>query len=99
MKNDVWVIPGVFEDLASSLSHKEQTMSAGKKVAGSGTPGDSSPDADPRAAGKAAMKDMEYAIDMLRVKLHSETNLSEKIRLYNQIKTLQDNISRLRSEG
>jgi hypothetical protein len=40
--------------------------------------------------------DMEFAINMLRIKLHSTTDLSQKIRLYNQIKTLQDNISRLR---
>jgi len=54
--------------------------------------------AGPHLAGKRDIEDMEYAIGILKVKLHSTTNLPDKIRLYNQIKTLQDNISRLRSE-
>jgi hypothetical protein len=95
----VRVKPRGVEDLALSSSHKEETMATGKKAAGIGAPHDSSPEADPRPAGKTAVEDMEYTIAILRVKLHSETNLSDKIRLYNQIKTLQDNISRLRSEG
>lgn len=44
-------------------------------------------------------KDLEFAISMLKVKLHSAKTLSEKIRLYNQIKALQDNISTLKSTG
>ncbi len=55
--------------------------------------------ADPHLAGKRDIEDMEYAIGILKVKLHSTTNLPDKVRLYNQIKTLQDNISRLRSEA
>ncbi len=54
---------------------------------------------DPHLAGNRDIEDMEYAIGILKVKLHSTTNLPDKVRLYNQIKTLQDNISRLRSEA
>jgi hypothetical protein len=50
------------------------------------------------SAGDADVQDMEFAIDMLRIKMNSTWDLSEKARLYNLIKMLQDNISRLRSE-
>ena len=74
-------------------------MSTGKKRASTGTPENRIVETDLRVAGKTYIEDMEYAIDMLRVKLRSAPSLSEKVRLYNQIKTLQDNISRLKSEG
>jgi hypothetical protein len=54
--------------------------------------------ADPQWAGKNDVEDMEYAINLLKVKLQSTSSLSEKVRLYNQIKALQDNVSKLRSE-
>ncbi len=72
-------------------------MSTGMKRAGKSEDGISK--ADPHLASKRDIDDMEYAIGMLKVKLHSTTNLPDKVRLYNQIKTLQDNISRLRSEA
>ena len=74
-------------------------MSTGAKRAIIGTPEKRVSKADPHVAGKTDIEDMEYSIDMLKVKLQSATSLSEKVRLYNQIKTLQDNISRLKSEG
>jgi hypothetical protein len=39
---------------------------------------------------------LEYSIKMLRVKMKMTTNLSEKIRNYNEIKILQDNVDRLK---
>ncbi|NWG28274.1 MAG: hypothetical protein HXY48_07040 [Ignavibacteriaceae bacterium] len=39
---------------------------------------------------------LEYSIKMLRVKMKMTTNLSEKIRNYNEIKTLQDRIDKLK---
>ena len=45
---------------------------------------------------EAEIEDLEYAINMLRIKMQATTNLSEKIRQYNQIKTLQENIDRLK---
>lgn len=65
---------------------EKQALATRNKEAGSGT------------TGGADVQDMEFAIDMLRIKMNSTWNLSEKIRLYNQIKMLQDNISRLKSE-
>ena len=74
-------------------------MSTGAKRTRTGTPENRISKADPHVAGKTDIEDMEYAIDMLKVKLQSAPSLSEKVRLYNQIKTLQDNISRRKSEG
>ena len=54
--------------------------------------------AEPRIGGKTEIEDLEFAIEMLRIKMQSASNLSEKIRYYNQIKTLQDNISRLKEK-
>ncbi|MDL1892542.1 hypothetical protein FBQ87_06580 [Sphingobacteriales bacterium CHB3] len=54
---------------------------------------------DTLSEGNSQKEDLEFAISMLKVKLHSATALSEKIRLYNQIKTLQDNISKLSIES
>jgi len=42
------------------------------------------------------IESMEYSIKMLRIKMQMTTNLSEKIRYYNEIKTLQENIDRLK---
>jgi hypothetical protein len=72
-------------------------MSTRAKKAGTGNESRQS-NGDPQWAGKTDVGDMEFAIDMLKVRLQSTTSLSEKVRLYNQIKTLRDNISRLRSE-
>ena len=74
-------------------------MSTGKKRARTETPENRIVKADPHMAGKTDIENMEYAINMLKVKLQSAPSLSEKVRLYNQIKTLQDNISRVKSEG
>lgn len=65
---------------------EKQAMAMRNKEAGSVT------------TGGADVKDVEFAIDMLRIKMNSTWNLSEKTRLYNQIKMLQDNTSRLKSE-
>jgi hypothetical protein len=62
---------------------KEYTMLAGKK----------------EAEAKSNKEDLEFAVSMLKVKLQATTGLSEKIRLYNQIKALQENISKLESKG
>jgi hypothetical protein len=72
-------------------------MSTRSKKAGTGTESRQSK-ADPQWVGKTIVGDMEFAIDMLKVRLQSTTSLSEKVRLYNQIKTLRDDISRPRSE-
>jgi len=45
------------------------------------------------------IQDLEYAIKMLRIKMQETTKLSEKIRCYNQIKTLQANIDRLKEKA
>ena len=74
-------------------------MSTGKQNARTATTENRVSKADPRLADKREIEDMEYAIDILKVKLQSATSLSEKVRLYNQIKTLQGNISRRKSEG
>jgi hypothetical protein len=74
-------------------------MSTGTKRTPAGTPDNGTPNADPHASGKRAIEDLEYAIDLLRVKLQSAPGLSQKVRLYNQIKTLQENIARLKMEG
>ncbi len=42
---------------------------------------------------------LEYSIKMLRIKMQMTTNLSEKIRNYNEIKTLQENIDRLKEKA
>lgn len=55
--------------------------------------------ANSHSGAKSNRQDLEFAISMLKVKLRSTTVLSEKIRLYNQIKTLQDNISKLTTES
>lgn len=44
-------------------------------------------------------EDLEFAIRMLKIKLRTAKTLPEKVRLYNQIKTLQENISKLESKG
>ena len=44
-------------------------------------------------------EDLEFAISLLKVKLQATTGLSEKVRLYNQIKTLQEEISKLECKG
>ena len=44
-------------------------------------------------------EDLQFAISMLRIKLGSTTNLSEKIRYYGQIKALQENIDKLNEEA
>ena len=54
--------------------------------------------ADPRIGDKTEIEDLEFAIEMLRIKMQLASNLSEKIRYYNQIRTLQDNISRLKEK-
>ena len=51
------------------------------------------------AEGKSNKEDLEFAISMLKVKLQATTGLSEKIHLCNQIKALQENISKLESKG
>ena len=45
------------------------------------------------------IEDLEYAIKMLRIKMQETTKLSEKIRCYNQIKTLQENIYKIKEEA
>ena len=52
--------------------------------------------AESRIGGKTETEDLEFAIEMLRIRMGSASDLSEKVRYYNQIKTLQDNIARLR---
>ena len=74
-------------------------MSTGKQNARTGTTENRVSKADPRLAGKRDIEDMEYAINILEVNLQSATSLSEKVRLYDRIKTLQGNISRHKSEG
>jgi hypothetical protein len=54
--------------------------------------------AEPRMRGKTVIEDLEFAIEMLRIRMGSTSNLSEKIRYYNQIRTLQDNIARLKAK-
>lgn len=54
---------------------------------------------DPHSQSRLSKEDLEYTISMLKMKLQSTRVLSEKIRLYNQIKTLQDNISKLTTES
>ena len=55
--------------------------------------------AEPSSAGKTEIEDLEFAIEMLRIRMSSASNLSEKIRYYNQIKTLQDNIFKLKDKA
>ena len=68
-------------------STKSQTASNGFSKAQSGS------------AARIKAEDLEFAIDMLRIRMRSALNLSEKIRDYNEIKTLQDNIARLKEKG
>ena len=73
-------------------------MSTRAKTAGAGTPENRISKADPQWGGKTDREDMEYGIDMLKIKLQSAPSILEKVRLYNQIKTLKDIISRIESE-
>lgn len=74
-------------------------MVTGKNEAGTATLENTMANANSHSGAKSNRQDLEFAISMLKVKLQSTTVLSEKIRLYNQIKTLQDNISKLTSES
>jgi hypothetical protein len=47
---------------------------------------------------KAEIQDLEYAMRLLRIKMQSAGNLADKLGLYNEIRTLQANIDRLREE-
>lgn len=58
--------------------------------------GSSEPDLPPDVI--AEIRDLEYAIRLLRIKMQSAGNLADKMGLYNEIKTLQANIDRLREE-
>ncbi len=74
-------------------------MLTGNKGAKSATPDGTLSKGDSHSAGKTTIEDLEFAINLLKVKLRSAMNLSEKARLYNQIRTLQDNISRIKGKG
>jgi hypothetical protein len=45
------------------------------------------------------IENLEYSIKMLRIKMQMTINLSEKIRNYNEIKTLQENVERLKAKA
>jgi hypothetical protein len=74
-------------------------MSTEGKKTRTGTADEGAPAAGPTEAAGAEIRDLEYAISLLRLKLHAATTLSEKLRVYNQIKALQDNIARYRSNA
>jgi hypothetical protein len=53
----------------------------------------------PQSREDAEIEDLEYAIKLLKIKVHAATNVLEKLRHYNQIKSLEGSIDRLRSKG
>lgn len=74
-------------------------MLTGKKEIRTITPEATLSEVGTHSEGRSQKDDLEFAISLLKIKLQSTTALSEKIRLYNQIKALQDNISTLKTEG
>jgi hypothetical protein len=77
-------------------SEERTPMSTEKRKNRTGTADEGASASGPPEAAGAEIQDMVYAIRLLRLRLHEAATLSEKLRVYNQIKTLQDNISRLR---
>jgi hypothetical protein len=77
---------------------EEHTMLTGQKDDCTETPEGRLSETDPHSDGKAIKRDLECAVSMLRIKLQSAQSLSEKVRIYSQIKALQDNIAALNTE-
>lgn len=78
---------------------KERHMSSdGDKSGKTEKMGDGVPIPNTGSASTTEIEDLEFAIKMLRIKLGSTSDYSEKMRYYNQIKTLQENIARLKEK-
>ena len=75
------------------MERSEDKNETSRTAAGAG------PSAKSRPESRKGIEDLEFAIEMLRIRIYSAHSISEKLRYYNQIKTLQENIARLREKA
>ncbi len=74
-------------------------MSPEKQRKESEKSGDEHSKADAQPPDMTRIEDLQCAISMLRIKMYSATSPVQTMQYYNQIKTLQDNIARLKSKN
>lgn len=86
------------EDL--TIAHQEShTMSSEKKSVRSETTEDRTSRTRPQQGVEGTTEELQRAIDRLRIEVHSLKHPLEKIRCYEEIKRLQDELSKRKKEG